>query len=597
LSETRNRTVRAFAGCALGIAVAAAALVALVYGMDPAFRPGHGAAGDFGLAALNALPVTLLVVLILALTRRALLACWSGALLIILLYVINALKLRSLDTPLLPADFTLIGQFGAGYGLLGHYIPSNARHLENYALGALLTLLLFAIPWRLAMSPRLRASLALGAFAIGASLVAGIGPWQRIYSSERLGFESWAPATTADHAGLLASLLRYHWEFSAPLPEPNRAAAAMLVAWHSKAGADPAPAAPGASEQPDIVVLQSESFFDPARLKGLDVTQVEPALRQLDTRSTHGDLWVPTYGGGTIRTEFEVLTGIGLRYFPASQYPYYDLATRTLPSLASVLAAHGYRTLVVHPNNATFWNRAAALKTLGFAGFDDETTFVGAPHEGYYISDAALVDHILARLGDSGPPTFIFAISMENHGPYDESPGIDARRRDAESVPPGVPHDAAANFRNYLYHLDNADHALGRLAEALAHRNRRSLLLFYGDHLPALPRVYASVGFDDGAAETAQPVPYLLFDTAHQHGTIENTASFFLGAELLAAAGIHEQYFDVLDAVRAETRFDAEFTPAEDAYLGALMQMRQRNEWPSAHDMPSGRVAAPALAH
>ncbi|GAA0719020.1 LTA synthase family protein [Dokdonella soli] len=575
---------------ASGAVAAGTALVALVYALDPAFRPAHGAAGDVGLAALNALPVALFALFMLALTRRPFLACWCAMLLTALLYAVNNVKLQSLETPLLPSDFALIGQLVAGHGLLRRYVPTNPIDLWLYALAAVVTIVLIAMQLRVEMRARPRALLACGVLTVGASLIAGSMPWQALYSDERLDFQSWAPVETTDHAGLLASLLRYHWEFSGPLSEPNRAAAAILLERHPQPLNDTAPARNGAGDLPDIIVVQSESFFDPARLEGLNPAQVAPMLRELGARATHGDLWVPTYGGGTIRTEFEVLTGIGLRYFPHNQYPYYDLTSGGPPSLASALASHGYRTLGVHPNDATFWNRASAFKSLGFAGFDDDEAFGNAPHEGRYISDEALVDHILRRLDEGGSPTFIFAISMENHGPYDDSPGIDAHRRDAQPIPPGLPADAVRPLRNYLYHLGNADRSLGRLAEALGQRKRRSLLLFYGDHLPALPEVYRRLGFRDGAGETLQPVPYLLFDTAAHDEHVETTASFFLPSRLLAAAGIRDRYFEVLDAVRDETTFGPEYTPAEDAYLGALMQMRQRDEWPSA------QVALPVAA-
>ncbi len=581
---------------ALGCAIAAAALVACIYAMDPAFQLGHGAEGDVTLAALNALPVALFVILLQALTRRPLLALWCGVLVTASLYAINTLKVQSLETPLLPDDFALIGLIGGGHDVLGRYIPTDAQHIQIYALAALLTIVMFAIPWRVAMRASTRTLLAAAAVAIGASLIAGIGPWQEVYSRERLGFRSWAPVDTADRAGLVASLLRYHWRFSGPLPEPDHAAAAALLARHADK-IDPTLPTTTPTDLPDIIVLQSESFFDAARLRGLEPAQVAPRLRELNARSAHGDLWVPTYGGGTIRTEFEVLTGIGLRYFPQSQYPYFNLVTPPPPSLASLLAARGYRTVAVHPNEATFWNRAATFKSLGFTAFDDESAFPDAPREGFYISDDALVGHILKRLEGSSAPTFIFAISMENHGPYDESPGIDEHHRDSAPVPAGMPPVAAGRLRDYLYHLDNADRTLGRLADALVQRNRRSLLLFYGDHLPALPEVYKSAGFDDGGVETVQPVPWLLFDTANQHESIDNTASFFLPATLLAKAGIRDQYFDLIDTVRAETRFGPEYTPAEDASLGALMQMRQRGEWPSTEDEARAAITEQTAAN
>jgi len=581
---------RVLAWSLTGCVLACAALVALVYWLDPAFQPGHGAEGDVGLAALNALPLGLVVLLLFALTRRPLLACWCGALLAMLLQGINALKLEAVATPLLPSDFQLIGQLHGGGGLLGHYVPTDPADVKRYALTAIATLAAFALPLRVRLRGWPRGLFAGAVLAVGASLLAGFAPWQALYSSERLGFELWSPTHSTDHGGLFAALLRYHWEFSATLPEPDRAAAAALMGRHAQA---PAPATAPAGELPDIVVLQSESLFDPARLKGLEPSQTLPNLRRLAAQSTHGDLWVPTYGGGTIRTEFEVLTGVAMRYFPDVQYPYYKLAVPELPTLASVLGAHGYRTLAVHPNDAAFWNRAATFRTMGFEAFDDDSRFGGAGREGYFVSDEALVDHVLQRLDEGGAPAFVFAISIENHGPYDTSPGIDERRRDAQPVPAGTPPAAAAELRDYLYHAANADRALGRLADALARRQRRALLLFYGDHLPALNATYHSAGFDDGAAETAQPVPYLLLDTRAPREQVQSTASYFLPAQLLAAAGIRDAYFQTLDAVRAETRFGPSYAPAEDAGLGALMRMRQLGEWPVAADAGAEATAAP----
>jgi hypothetical protein len=291
---------------------------------------------------------------------------------------------------------------------------------------------------------------------------------------------------------------------------------------------------------------------------------------------------VPTYGGGTIRTEFEVLTGIAMRYFPETQYPYFRLTASAVPSLASVLAAQGYRTLAVHPHEREFWNRAAAFSRLGFSGFDAIEQFGDAPHVGWYISDEALVDHILRALDDTRGPQFVFAISMENHGPYEGYPNADPAGIAAQPVPAGVEGDGADRLRGYLYHLASADHSLGRLADALRNRPRRTLLLFYGDHLPALPLLYAGAGFDDGAAAPSQPVPWLLLDTAHprETGTAgESTASFYLPALLLAQAGIDDHgYFEALESARGLDRPQRSWTPAEDDALRAVMQLRQRGE-------------------
>jgi hypothetical protein len=297
--------------------------------------------------------------------------------------------------------------------------------------------------------------------------------------------------------------------------------------------------------------------------------------------SRHGDRWVPTYGGGTIRTEFEVLTGIAMRYFPEVQYPYFRLTATALPSLPGVLAAHGYRTVAMHPHEREFWNRAAALTNLGFGEFDAAEQFGDAPRSGWYISDEALVDHMLEKLDGAKGPLFLFAISIENHGPYEGFPNADAQRIAAEPVPAGTEGVGAERLRGYLYHLGSADHSLGRLVDALRKRTRRTLLLFYGDHLPALPLLYEGAGFDDGAKGPDQPVPWLLFDSAHEQApaTAEATSSFYLPALLLAQAGIDDHgYFHALESARRSDHPERDWTPVDDAALRAVMLLRQRGE-------------------
>lgn len=60
---------------------------------------------------------------------------------------------------------------------------------------------------------------------------------------------------------------------------------------------------------------------------------------------------VPSVGAGTANTEFEVLTGMNLRYFGPGEYPYKTvLKDQTSESAATALAALGYGTHALHNN-------------------------------------------------------------------------------------------------------------------------------------------------------------------------------------------------------------------------------------------------------
>ncbi len=230
-----------------------------------------------------------------------------------------------------------------------------------------------------------------------------------------------------------------------------------------------------------------------------------------------------------------------------------------------------------------FWNREAAFRQIGFDRFIDERAFSKEDIVGLFTGDAALTDHILAELDTEGPPQLLFAISMQNHGPFDWRPGLDAARLAAQPLPPGLDDGGAYWLRNYLYMAEDADRELGRLAEALQKRKRRTLLLFYGDHLPALPPVYHQIGFADGGNAKSQPVPWLLLDNRRRLRSRDEhalTASWLLPSILLENAGIGgDRWFATLDALRADLPADAATANNHLAEaLRALGQLRYRSE-------------------
>ena len=79
------------------------------------------------------------------------------------------------------------------------------------------------------------------------------------------------------------------------------------------------------------------------------------------------------------------------------------------------------------------------------------------------MTDGEVGKAILAALA---PRTFIFAITMENHGPY-HLEGDD-------------------ELAIYLRHLRNADRMIAEVCGAM----REGVFCLYGDHVPGLPQAY-----------------------------------------------------------------------------------------------------------
>jgi phosphoglycerol transferase MdoB-like AlkP superfamily enzyme len=244
---------------------------------------------------------------------------------------------------------------------------------------------------------------------------------------------------------------------------------------------------------PDVILIQSESFFDARRLaKSIDptiLTHFDIACRE---SIHHGELTVPAWGANTMRTEFAVLTGIDQTQLGYARFYPYAFVRQACVSLASWFKQAGYKTLAIHPYYADFFGRERAFKHLQIDRFVDIAAFADAPRAGPYVSDLAVADWIVKVLDEPrDKPAFIFSMTMENHGPLHleqveagegaafHSLGDDTRWRDLTA---------------YLRHLANADAMLGQLLAALRARRRDTVLCFYGDHVPALSHVYADLG-------------------------------------------------------------------------------------------------------
>ena len=493
----------------------------------------------------NAVPGVLLALLLLVLTRRLLLSFGLAYLAQVVVYGVNALKVANLGTPLLPADFRMVGQLqNGGVHVLGGYLPHSAWPYLALLAGVA-TVVAF---WR--FEPALFAQRTQGRRLLSGSLLAallctllvGVPGWGKFYNGRQLWLEPWSAAATTDHSGLVSSLVMFHLQDRKSNQKVDPKAVDRLVQANGDAVRQRMQTTDGGpTALPDIVVIQSESFFDPSIVHGYENANLTPNLRRLAATGMSGPLHVPTYGGGTIRTEFEVLTGLSLRYFGNMQFPYLQLNDKVVPSMVRALRSHGYETIAIHGNDPTFWNRNTAFKALGFDRFVSQANFpADAAMDGKYMADSAMTDEIMAQLKDAGAPQFLFAISLEAHGPYDVPPK-DSAARDAIVVPDGVAAKDKVQVQNYLYHMQHADQELGRLAGLLAKRDRPTLLLFYGDHLPALTDAYSAMGFVDKQNMLTQPGTWLLIDPRNPGNAQRvDMASWMLPGLLLERAGIHD---------------------------------------------------------
>ncbi|HEX3953069.1 MAG TPA: LTA synthase family protein [Stellaceae bacterium] len=245
-----------------------------------------------------------------------------------------------------------------------------------------------------------------------------------------------------------------------------------------------------------IIIVQCESFFDARRLSALVPRDF---LGGFDaccaSAARYGRLEVPGWGANTMRAEFAVLSGVPESALGYDRFnPYYALARVPLESQVWRLRRAGYRTVCLHPFDPRFFRRDLVMPALGFEQFLGREAF-GAPNRPPFCSDQELAGHILRVLDDEGGRSFLFAITMGNHGPWlGTQPPLDpavARLFDPADVPNG------AELLRYLDGVRRSDEMLQILVDGLRRRGSPALLAFYGDHLPSLSASFRHFGFDE----------------------------------------------------------------------------------------------------
>jgi phosphoglycerol transferase MdoB-like AlkP superfamily enzyme len=139
----------------------------------------------------------------------------------------------------------------------------------------------------------------------------------------------------------------------------------------------------------------------------------------------------------------------------------------------------------VHPYDLRFFRRDKVIPNLGFDELQGMDVFDNALRVGPYVSDEALADYIMRLQDNSTEPLFVFAITIEAHGPWDEGRFKDMSNPPKLESPPDWGGDGVAS---YLTHLRNTDLMMKTLAGYTREEGARPrVLAVYGDHVGCIP--------------------------------------------------------------------------------------------------------------
>ncbi|UJF15234.1 sulfatase-like hydrolase/transferase [Jeotgalibaca sp. MA1X17-3] len=259
-------------------------------------------------------------------------------------------------------------------------------------------------------------------------------------------------------------------------------------------------------EDVNIIYVMSETFSDLQKIEGLTISKDSiPKFRELTKNSLSGEVLSQGYGGGTANIEFEALTGISLEPLSSNiTTPFIQLSNQMskLPSVMDYMAETNHQLTAIHPYNTTMYKRLENYQALGFDSyiFQDDMKYTERIDENTYISDEAAHMEVMDVLKESDGKDFVHLVTMQNHKPFVH------KYEEVEYEVEGAPYNL--EVANYAQGLQYSDDALQTFLDELDEFNEKTIVVFWGDHLPSF---YGDELFNLNGHVTMHETPLLFY--------------------------------------------------------------------------------------
>jgi phosphoglycerol transferase MdoB-like AlkP superfamily enzyme len=563
------------------------------------------------------LPATICFVILLAIYLLLLAlvgdVLWGLLLTAILLVVVSGVsgaKFGFLGEYLYPWDFMLAGQ-------LLKLFPDLLKGVNAPALAGALLLLITAPLGMYAAQRRFQAlkvrvkgwGVRLGMLAVSVALLYAfalqVAPVKKLYAQWAIQDINWDQTANYHTNGfLLGFALNTKNAIVFPPRDYNEKAILEIVDEIAKAGGRESAEPPAkdvfaqrqAAQKPNIIIVMDEAFWDPTLL-GAERFAEDP----LPTVHKYQSGWMlsPQFGGGTANVEFEVLTGMSVSFLPQGSIAYQQYVKKPIPSMVSLLAEQGYAPIAIHPYSRWFWDRDDVYEYMGFREFFSEVNFVNPVRRGPYIADSEVARRIMDVVEAEREPVFIYAVTMQNHGPYE------ANRYGAEQLKvsgEAMTESTRSIVESYAQGAADADQALREMIEHFGSSDEPTIVAFFGDHLPYLGpgyQAYKEMGLIPGGGEgegvwslqqwqTMRSTPLVIWSNVRNAKPPKAPliSPSFLGPVLFDFAGLEkplyyqflEQYMSVMPGFTTNVKSDGQgrlFRETPESYKELVEKYRK----------------------
>lgn len=300
--------------------------------------------------------------------------------------------------------------------------------------------------------------------------------------------------------------------------------------------------------KPNVIMIMSESYTDFRRFPELNIGDTYyQNFDQFKAEGHTGNAIVPTFGGYTVKTEFELLFGLPIKSLNATAAPQSLINENEQTTIASYYKSQGYATSYMHPYTPEFYDRGELFQRYHFDNLYFQKDF-GQNRFHSYIDDSVPFQKAVDQIKQDDAPSYIHITTMQNHMPYNNDPSL-------------------TQMQYYMNGIKQTDLSLGALMDALENLEEPTVVMFIGDHFPFFTdenNAYDTLGIDSSNCLQLYEQPYFVW--SNYGDTFEDmpdttVSAFYLPHLLIQGIGLpgNDLVELMLDQVKTDPVYTMEF--------------------------------------
>ena len=243
----------------------------------------------------------------------------------------------------------------------------------------------------------------------------------------------------------------------------------------------------------NVILIHGESIQNVAVNQSFNDIPVTPNLKKLKEEGIYfSNYYAQASGGTSSDSEFTISSSLLPVTNGVVAISYWNREYETIQKLAK---DNGYRTISMHANTGSFWNRINFHNSLGYDKFYSKTDYKIDEDEiiGLGLSDKSFFSQsvdILKKEKDKNGKFFATLIMLSNHTPFDDVEKYGEYDVDIKENGVTYPYMEGTKLGNYFKSVHYADSAIGELIEKLDNNGLldNTIIVVYGDHDAKLPK-------------------------------------------------------------------------------------------------------------